>query len=294
MIPIVKDNYIRPSGAGSTWACEFDLFPKQFGNLFEESCLAAEEIYSLKQGRVHIMYGGGIDGEYTLSVFRHLGMKVTPVIVQLSKYNTHDTDYAFKFCQTHNIDPIIIDIDFDKFVKSGMLLNYAKQYRSEIYHRSAIMYAISKLTGTVIMGDNEPYICKNELGSWNYQINEHDYAIVNYFKENSIVGTPHFGCWTSGINAAFLTDPVMVELANNLHPGKLGSFSSKHKIYNNCSNFNLEVRPKYTGYELIEQSEIFKHESFKELAEFGKTCNGCYEEDYFKFIDRLSNGTNTQ
>jgi hypothetical protein len=86
----------------------------------------------------------------------------------------------------------------------------------------------------------------------------------------------------------------MAELANNLHPGKLGSLSSKHKIYNNYSNFNLEVRPKYTGYELIEQSEIFKHESFKELEEFGKTCNGYFKEDYFKFIDRLSNGTNTQ
>jgi hypothetical protein len=292
MIPIVKNNFVRVMGTGSTWTCEFDSFPKNFNNLFVESCLAAEEVYSLRQGKVYLMYGGGIDGEYTLSVFRHLGMEVIPVIVQLSKYNIHDTEYAFKFCQTHNIDPIVIDIDFDKFVKSGMMLDYAKQYRSEIYHRPAIMYAISKLDGTIIMGDNEPYICKNDQGSWDYQLHEHDYVFVNYFEQNNILGTPHLGCWSPGINAAFLTDPVMIELANNLHPGKLSSFSSKYKIYNNSSNFNLEVRPKYTGYELIEQSEIFKHESFKELEDFGKTCNGYFKEDYFKFIDRLSNGIN--
>jgi tRNA(Ile)-lysidine synthase TilS/MesJ len=216
-------------------------------------------------------------------------MDVIPVIIKLNlNYNAHDTDYAFKYCKQHNIDPIVVDVDFDRFVKSGMMLDYAKRYRCELYQRSTTMYGISKLDGTIIMGDNEPYICKNTDGTWSYQLHEHDYALVNYFTENNILGTPHFGCWSSGINASFLTDPVMVELANNQVPGKLSSFSSKYKIYNNNSNFNLEVRPKYTGYELIEKSEIFNHETFKELEEFGKTCNGYYSENYFSFIDRLS------
>jgi hypothetical protein len=291
MIPIVKNNYLKVNGSGSTWTCHFDPFPKQFGNLFEESCLAIEEVYSLRQGKVYLLYGGGIDGEYNLAVFRHLGMEVIPVIIQLNPgYNKHDTDYAFNYCKQYNIDPIVVDIDFDQFVKSGLMLDYAKKYRSEIYHYTPIMHAISKLDGTVIMGDNQPYICKNvETGKWNYQLYEYDYSMVNYYEENRIHGTPHLGGWTSGINAAWLTDPVMAGLANNLYPGKLGLMSSKHKVYNAYSNFNLEVRTKYHGWELIEQSEIFKHESFKELEEFGKTCNGYFSEDYFEFVNRLSN-----
>ena len=158
-----------------------------------------------------------------------------------------------------------------------------------MYHYTPVMYAISKLDGTVIMGDNEPYLFNNvKTGKWEYQLHEYVYAMVNYYEENHIHGTPHLGCWTSGINAAWLTDPVLIELGNNLVPGKLGSISSKHRVYNAYSNFNLEVRTKYHGWELIENSKIFDDESFKELEEFGKTCNGEFIEDYFEFIDRLS------
>ena len=88
--------------------------------------------------------------------------------------------------------------------------------------------------------------------------------------------------------ASYLTDPRIVDLANNKFPLKMGSHSSKHMVYNRHGNLNLTVRPKLHGYETLEHSEIFKHESFKEIEEFGKTCAGVFEKDYFEFMKKMS------
>jgi len=288
MIPIVKNNYIRVNDNGPNWQFSMDQCREKFDNLFLETCRAAEEIYSLKNGKIYFLYSGGIDSEHALSVFLHLRIKIIPVIIKLTPhYNDFDIAYAYKFCESKNLNPVTIDIDFDEFVKSGKILDYAKKYKSEIHHRPAVMHAISKLDGTIILGDNEPYINKNTVtNTWNYQIHEHDYALPNYFIKNNIHGTPHFGCWTIKMAMAFLTDPIMLSLANNQVPGKLGSNSSKHLIYNRHSNFNLEVRPKYTGYEIIEKSPIFQHESIKELQKSCQIYNGKFNQDYFKFMNK--------
>lgn len=292
MISIVKNNYINVSGQGPNWKFNMDKCVNTFDNLFVETCKAAEEIYSLKQGKIYFLYSGGLDSEYTLSVFLHLGIDIIPVIIKLKpNYNDFDIAYAYKFCESKHLTPVTVDIDFDEFVKSGLLLDYAKKYKSEIHHRSAVLHTISKLDGTIILGDNEPYINKNTVtNTWNYQIHEYDYVLVNYFLANNIHGTPHFGCWTVEMSMAFLTDPVIQSLAKNKIPGKLGSNSSKHLIYNRHSNFNLEVRPKYTGYEIIEKSPIFQHDSIIELKNFCQRYNGQFNQDYFEFmIEHLPN-----
>ncbi len=289
VIALTKDDYFTVSGTGHTWACHFDPFPKQYKNLFVESQQAAEEIYSRRQGEVYILYSGGIDSEFCLSVFLSLGMKVTPVIIKLNpNYNNHDIEYAFKFCESKNITPLVIDIDFDKFVNSGQIVDYAKKYRSEKYHMSATMYGVGQLDGTIILGSSEPYVGKNQdTNKWHFEYCEYEWSISRFFEQNNIYGTPNFNCWTSGINASYLTDPMIFDLVNNNVYGKLGSHSSKHAVYNRHGNLNLTVRPKLHGYEIVEQSKIFEHEAFKEIEEFGKECNGVYQMDYFEFMKLL-------
>jgi hypothetical protein len=286
MITLTKNNYLRQFGTGNTFNIEIDTLPIKFDNHFIESCRAAEEIYSNKQGKFHILYSGGLDSEHTLAVFLHLGLDVTPVIIELNTgYNKHDIKYAFEFCESKKLKPVVIDIDFDNFVRSGQMLSIAKETKSSVYHRPATSYAASLLDGTVLLGDNEPYINLNvETNKWNYQIREDEYSITNYFNQKGIYGTTHFGCWTSEMTISFLSDKIIQNLARNKFIGRLGSNSSKHYVYNRNSNFNLVVREKYTGYEIIEKSEIFKHESFKELEQFGETCNGVYVKDYFDMM----------
>jgi hypothetical protein len=50
MITLTKNNYLRQFGTGTTFNIDIDPLPTEFDNHFIESCRAAEEIYSNKQG----------------------------------------------------------------------------------------------------------------------------------------------------------------------------------------------------------------------------------------------------
>lgn len=280
---ISKNNYIQPAGTGDTFTVSITAPPDKFDNYFIESCKAAEEIYSQKQGNLYILYSGGLDSEYALSIFLSMGMKVTPVIARMNTdYNSHDFKYANDFCSAKNITPIIIDINLEEFVKSGKILDIAKSIKSNIYHYSTTAHAISKLDGTIICGDCEPHVRNNENGTWSVDLYEYDYALVNYFKNNNINGTPHFNCYTPEMMFSYLNSTRIKELVEHKHPGKLGSHSSKGFVYNEHSNFNLIIRPKYHGFELVETSELFKHEIFKEFDKLPWT--GVYHKEYYSFM----------
>jgi hypothetical protein len=269
---------------GDTFTLSFNPLPAQYKNYYVESCKAAQEVYDLKQGKLHMLYSGGVDSEYALSIFLSLGMDITPVIINLNpNYNDFDIKYAIDFCNKKNITPLMINLDFDQFVKSGKFLEVSKTCRSALYHRAATAYVSETLSGTVLHGEGEPYIKKNNDG-WDVEIYEHDYAIWNYFVAKGIHGTTHFNRYTPEMFLSFLSDSRMVDLANDAVPGKLGSNSSKFIIYNRDSNFNLEERPKYHGYEKIEKSEIFQHDAFHELEILGKQWNGVYSKNYFEFM----------
>lgn len=287
MIELTYKNYFTVSGHGKKFNCNFEPLNEPFDNFFKESQKAAKIIWDNKQGPIHIMYSGGIDSEFMLSVFLSLKMKVTPVIIRLQpNYNDHDTGLAFKFCKDKGIKPTVVDIEFDKFVDSGMLVEYAKNYKCDKYHMSALMYAISTLDGTILCGGCEPYI-RNDNNTWVFEFSEYEWSTSHLFQDKNIPGTPNFNCWTKEQNISFLLDPIMIDLAYNRVYGKLGSRSSKHIVYNRNNNFNLVNRPKLHGYELIEQSEIFKHPAFKEVKKHGKKYNGLYSKNYFDFLKIL-------
>ena len=290
MISLVKDNYIQSYGNGSNFKIEIDKLPTNFNNYFKESCKSAEEIYSLKQGNLNLLYSGGVDSEYTLNVFLHLNIPITPVIVKLnSEYNSHDLKYALDFCESKNLKPIIIDIDYEKFVNNGTMFDLSMTMKSSVPHYSTIAYGVSKLDGTILLGDGEPYISLNqETMTWDIVIYEYDYAMINYFKNNNIYGTPHFNRYSPEMMIGYLSTTRMKELANNKHFGKLGSNSSKWIMYNEFSNFNLVERPKFHGMELIEKCNIFNHESFSELKKIGQQWDGIYRKNYFEFIKEMA------
>jgi hypothetical protein len=285
MISLYKNNYIEISGSGPTFKVDHNPLPTKFENYYIESRKAAEEIYELRNGKLNILYSGGIDSEFALSIFLDMGIPITPVIIKLNPdYNIHDLEYATKFCQDKNIEPVIIDIDFDWFVESGLLLSIAKETNCNIYHRSATAYAAKQLDGTVLLGDGEPYVKLQKDGSWNIEINQHEYAVSNYFQLHNIHGTAHFNTYTPEMKAAFLSDARIYDLVHNRLPGKQGTITSKPIIYNRNNNFNLSERPKYHGYECIPTSEIFQHPAFEEIELFGKSCNGIYSVNYFQFM----------
>ena len=286
MINTYKSNYLQLFGHGSDFTIKVNDLPKTFDNYYVESCRAAEHIYANRTGKLHLLYSGGIDSEYMVSVFLDLKMDIVPVIIKLNNnYNEHDIQNAFRFCESKNINPLIVDIDFDDFVMSGKLLNITQQIKSSQYQYAVTAYVAGLLDGTVLIGEGEPYIKLNDISHrWDIIIYEYEQAIDNYFKQQGIYGTPYFNRYSPEMFLSFLNDDRCKELASNLVPGKLSSFSSKYIVYNRHSNFNLKSRSKYHGYEIIERSEIFNHDAFKEIEKFSKNYNGEYSVDYFEFM----------
>jgi hypothetical protein len=277
MLPLSKNNYIRQT---EPWGIEYDPLPTEFDNYFIESCRAAEEIYDLKQGKLHLMYSGGVDSEFMLSVFLHMKIDFVPVIVQLNpNYNTHDTEYAFDFCVSRGLNPKIIDINYDRFVKSGKMLDISLDMKCCVPHYSTTMYGVSQLDGTVLMGDGEPCISLID-GRWQLSIFEFDYSPPNYYAKHGIYGTPHFNRYTPQMMSAFLNDRRIRDLAENNVPGKLDSNSSKWIVYNNQSGLYFPERKKYNGLEIIETCEIAQHEDFKTLKLKRKDWLGIWTKDY--------------
>jgi hypothetical protein len=210
-----------------------------------------------------------MDSEYALSVFLHMGMEVTPVIVKLNpNYNDHDIKYAFKFCELKNIKPLIIDIDVPQFVNSGRYYDIMKITEGSLPGAATTIYSMGLLDGSVLSGTGEPYIGKHPTtGEWYFILRKFEWMMDNYFDKMGIDGTGFFNAYSTKMLSAWLADPRIVKLGNNLIPGKLDSISSKHYVYNNHNNFNLEVRPKFNGYEKIFETwltdPIFNHEEIQ-------------------------------
>lgn len=287
---LIYKNYLRSHGHGNSFKVDIDPTTRPVKSYYEETLLTVENIYNSCNEKLYLLYSGGMDSEYVFSILLKLGIKFTPVIIKLNpNYNNHDLKYAFDFCESKGITPEIIDIDFNKFVESGLIVDIAKSIKSSGYQIPATMYAASKLDGFILLGNDPPYMKLNQQTNiWQLEELELIHSILNYFKQYPVKGCPFLLSYTPEMMLSFLLDPTIVNLANHKYPGKLGTNTSKVHVYNNGSNFNLLNRTKYTGYENIEISNIFQHENLQIFKDFSKVWGGAYYENYHDVVKRLT------
>jgi len=281
----LQDGYLSWTGNGPTWRVHINSVNRPIKSFYEETVLVAEHIWAKKQGKIHLCYSGGLDSEYVLAVFRTLGMPITPVIMR-TQYNHHETQYAFKYCDENSITPVVIDLDYDKFVESGEFLKIATEYKIAAYQMPSNLWLTTQLDGTVITGDSDPHLFLHNDNKWYVDEIEPMYTQFEFFKNNNIYGTPFFLSYTSEQYFAFLTDPTMLSLARNHIPGKTGSYSSKVHVYNNQNRFKLEQRVKKHGYEIVEQSPIFNHPDIQLVNSWKDKWWGSSNHEYFKLIEK--------
>ena len=281
---------MRASGSGDAFRIEIDPPVNKTPDFLQECLDVAEYVYDHKQGKLYLMYSGGVDSEFVLNVFLQLGIEIIPVIIKLNPgYNEHDVKYAFDFCASKGLDPLIIDMDFDQFVKLGTIVDIANEHKIATYQLPSTFHCLNKLEGTIVMGSHSlPHVAKNtDSGIWYVDEYEPIWTCLDYFKKNSLYGCPFFLAYTAEQHLAILQHPMMKQLASNEIPGKLGSNSSKCAILNSLSTFDMKPRPKFTGYENIETSAIFQHENLQIFKQFEKQWWGVHREPYFDMVARL-------
>lgn len=289
----IKDNYLRTYGNGNSFMVEIDPPKNPNANFHEESRKVAEMVWNNRQGKVHVMYSGGVDSEYVLSTFISLGMDVTPVIIKLNPgYNEHDVKYAFDFCESKKLKPIIVDLNYDHFVKTGEILDLALPINCATHRLPSTYKVVSQLDGTVVMGSHGPPHMALVNDIWYVDEYEIIHNVLKFFNRHGIHGCPFFLAYTAEQYLSYLLDPYMQALANNQVQGKLGNNSSKYLTFSNGSGFRLVARKKYTGFENVEESPIFQHENIKYINSLEDEYGGVCIEPYFDLIKRLKNESN--
>jgi hypothetical protein len=299
---LLKNNYMQGLGSGDTWHVNIDPPKRKVGTYFQETLLATEYVNANRSGEIQLLYSGGLDSEYVARVLLHLGIKFTPVIIQLNNvkentiYNDHDTIHAFKFCDAYNLKPKIYELDFDKFVISGQHWEIAKSIDCCAFAVPATLYVASQLDGFTILGNDPPYLKYEEkTNKWYLQELQYIHSILRYYKKFNLNGCPFLLSYTSEMMLSFLLDPKMAQLGNNMIPGKKGSNSTKSYVFNNGSGFNMDIydfdkktRLKYTGYEKIYRSPIINHPNMELVKNHREKWNGEYLEYYPDAVARLS------
>lgn len=264
---------LRAAGTKETFTVDIPKYirvPRDYHTICKE---LAEQAWN---PNLHLMYSGGVDSEYILNLFLSLGMYITPVIVRLTPdYNYHDISYAIKFCESKGITPKIIDIDFDHFVKSGKIIDIATACECGAYQLPATFHAASQLDGPVIMGSHGPVHLSKIEDRWYIDELEVFHSVRKHFAVNGIPGDPFFLAQTAEQFHSFIQHPISQALINNEYPGKLGNNSTKGLVYNGISGFAMTKRNKYTGYEVVDRSDILQHEN---IQWFKDRWNGRYLE----------------
>lgn len=287
MLSLTHNDYFTTTGTGKEWTVHLKKCTNKLVQDFHAECIrSAKIIYEQSSSPIVLLYSGGLDSEFMLKIFTEAKIPFKTAIITYGNYNAHDTKFAFDYCNTYNIDPIIVDIDMDEFITSGKIYDIADSIKCAAYQMPSVMYGISKLDGTIIMANGEPYL-KNYNGNWVYQETERVNTYMRWYEKENIDGTPDFLRYTPETTLAFLLEDRVKDLVANKLPGKLSTRTSKHYIYS--KNYSFTPRPKFTGWEEIERISPYMdeiHQNFKKLREFN---NGVFEDSYTNLVKQFVN-----
>lgn len=292
---LLKDNYMQSSGNGPTWCVEINAPKRPVKSYWEETKIACEMIYEQRQAPLQLCLSGGLDSEFVLSVFLDLGIEIEPVIMT-TQYNYPETKYAFKFCEEKNITPTVVNLDLDKFIDSGKMIEIAENIKCCGISIPTNMWLISQLDGTVVTGNDPPHMKYNNNDNlWYLDEEEIIHSQFNFYRQNNILGTPFLLSYTPEQMLSFLLDPTMELLANNGIPGKLGTNSTKVFVFNNKSNYNLEQRKKLTGYEEAwKNQKLMDHPDIKTIHSWVNKWLGTSDHQYHDVVEKLKSGKSSK
>ena len=164
---LTKNNYLRGYGHNDEWHVNIIPAARKVKSYYEETVDAMENLYATKTGKFQVLYSGGVDSQYVCEVLLKLKMDFEPIIIRLTGnngevYNQHDISYAFDFCTSKNITPIIYDLNFDDFVESGKIVEIAESVNCCSFALPATLHVVSQLDGYTVIAGGDPCIKYNK------------------------------------------------------------------------------------------------------------------------------------
>lgn len=197
-----------------------------------------------------LFLSGGLDSEIALRCFHLAGYKFRVAIVKFDNdLNLEDVHLAVKSCQQMNIIPMMIPFDPLRFYESGQWQEVAVKYQCHTFYQQLLLSIAERLACPLLTVD-EIELVKTENLSWAFTKKEdQDGCWHRFMRRTGIPGYNNFYTYDPATFLDFFGSPTVESLVNNQVPGKLSWTSSKHKIYQELTNWELQPRPKRHGME---------------------------------------------
>lgn len=254
MFEYYSNNYITSTGIGVGWNLEIKGTCSSHGSFKEESINAARRIYDTNNDPISVLLSGGRDSLWTARSFYEAKVPFTAAIMSWGELNSHDTDNAVDFCKQFNIPYNLLYLDIIDFIRSDRHAEVSFEVGSWTHQIAPIIEILKNVDGIPVLSNGDPMFipCKPFK---NYNWLYYDLEILNlfsrYFIKNNIKGIPEFFRYTPEIFAAYINDPVFLDMTSqkNTIDGRHWR-SEKYKMYENYYPSNY-MFPKYDGWEKL-------------------------------------------
>ncbi len=209
-----------------------------------------------------VLFSGGLDSEVVLQAFLFAGIPVRAAITRFAgDLNRHDIGYAIKFCETHQVGYRLLDLDIERFIRSGDAMDYAARTHCVQPQLLHTMWAMDQIEGYPILGSGECYFERRVAetrapgqpasgdGVWEMLEKERIASWYRHLQARERPGCAGFFQYDPGNMLAFLRDRLVVALCSDRIVGATESSAIKSAIYR--QHFLLEPRPKFHGLENV-------------------------------------------
>lgn len=238
------------------------------GNFREESIRSAQLVAEIADAPIEVLFSGGVDSEVTMLSFLAAKVPITAAIMRFNAdLNRHDIQYALRFCYAHGVPYRLYDIDIRQFLNER-LLDYAIPTRCNAPMLAATMWLVDQIEGYPVLGQGECFLMRPERirpnrlpnarivahndisfaeDQWALQESETINGWYRHFVLRQRSGAPGFHQYTPEQMLSYLRDPMVVQMLQD--PEQDTNEPWKLQFYQ--QHFDLEPRPKLTGYEKV-------------------------------------------
>lgn len=251
---------------------------------FEQECLrTAQRIRASTDLPLWVLFSGGVDSEVTLRSFVQAGLQVQAAILRFKNdLNIHDISYAVIACEELEVPYKIFDLDLVEFWETK-LWDYAIPTQCVSPQLLTTMYLADQIDGYPILGSGECFLAKETDQQWYLWEREKIASWYRHFLIQRRDACPGFFQYTPEIILSYLNDPMVQSLIQNNLIDQTDTKESKLRIYKQY--FDLISRPKYTGFEKVQDLD-FKYR--KQLKSQFPDSDQIYRTSATQLITQLS------
>lgn len=249
----------RRSSPSQKWSIRYGQLSQSPMSWRSECISAAQKICSSTPLIPNILFSGGLDSEIVVRSFMEAKESFNITIIQFpDNLNIHDISFAISFCEEYNLSYNLLPINPLEFWESEL---------NEIAHLSQCfspqlclcMYAANQLEGLPVIGNGNMHISLQN-GDLFLEEGERWSSFNRYFIAIDKPCIPGFFQYSPEMVAAF------IELPGLINSIKIHGHSKyiKHDLYSRSWK-NLRKRPKYTGFEKLQDQDFIYRSRLKKF-----------------------------